>query len=206
MQIDLLSSRQGEVGLVANGAFTSDISIIIFDVAERSLTLEYGEAMDSMKLNVPVGEDFVSHLVAQDSVHVCAIEKGRMVYAKQVPLIKVSMDEDDVVSSGGGMARGVMGVQAWLKKVITGQPAHRDDLGNITTAGGIMHREGLSPATLQAAPHLAKQLVAEQALAQKNQLQNQPRFAPPSLGPGSQVPGMGLGNLMPRTPRSGDDE
>ncbi len=97
MQIDLLATRQGEVGLVASGPFTSDVSGIIFDVAERSLTLEFGASMDSMKLNVPVGEDFVPWLKHSGFVHICAIEKGRMVYAKQVPLVKVSMDDDDLV-------------------------------------------------------------------------------------------------------------
>lgn len=186
--------------MVANAAFTSDVSVVIFDVAERSLTLEYGETMDSMKLNVPVGEDFVPWLVASDHMHLCAIEKGRMTYANQIALVKVSMDEDDVVASGRAGGRGIMGVQAWLKQAVIAQPAHRDDLGNTTSNGGIMHREGLLPATLQAAPHLAKQLVAEQAMVQKNQLQHQPRFAPPTLGPGTQVPR--IGGLAPRMPRT----
>ena len=96
MQIDLLATRRGELGLVANGPFTSDVSGIIFDVAERSLTLEFGAAMDSMKLNVPIGEDLVDWLKAAPFVHVCAIEKGRMTYAKQVPLMTVSVDNDDL--------------------------------------------------------------------------------------------------------------
>lgn len=97
MQIDLLATRRGEVGLVSNRAFESDISGIIFDVAERSLTLEFGASMDSLKLNVPVGEDFVPWLRATNYLHVCAVEKGRMTYARQVPLMKVSVDEDDLV-------------------------------------------------------------------------------------------------------------
>lgn len=206
MQIDLLATRNGEAGILANAAYSSDVSGVIFDVAERSLTLEYGASMDSMKLNCPVGEDFVAMLVASEYIHVCAIEKGRMTVAKQVPLVKVSMDEDDVVTgSSGGMGMGVIGLQAWLKKVMSAQPAHRDNLADTSSNGGIMFREGLSPATLQAAPHLAKALVQEQALAQKAQLQNAPRAAPPSLGPGSSSPIPGLGNLVPRTPRSSGD-
>lgn len=97
MQIDLLATRHGEVGLVASGTFSSDVSGVIFDVAERSLTLEFGASMDSLRLNCPVGEDFVPWLKKCDTIHVCCIEKGRMVYAKQATLVKVSMDEDDLV-------------------------------------------------------------------------------------------------------------
>jgi hypothetical protein len=100
---------------------------------------------------------------------------------------------------------GVRDVQMWLKNVMTGQPAHRDNLGDTSSNGGIMHREGLSPATLQAAPHLAKALVAEQALVQKQQLQNAPRMAPPSLGPGASSMIPGLGPRAPRPPSEGEE-
>ncbi|MBU6234242.1 MAG: hypothetical protein KGQ41_00205 [Alphaproteobacteria bacterium] len=203
MQIDLLASRGGEVGLLASSAFSSDVSGVIFDVAERSLTLEFGASMDSMKLNCPVGEDMVPFLKAREQIHACCIEKGRMIFAKQVPLVTVSHDEDDVAGTGSGLPPGVSGVMAWLKKVTSGQTIHRDNLGDTSSNGGIIHREGLSAATLQAAPQLAKVLVQEQAMVQKSQLQNQPRMAPPSLGPGATSPMPGLGNLMPRTPRGG---
>lgn len=97
---------------------------------------------------------------------------------------------------------GVGDVQTWLKNAVTGQPAHRDNLGDVASSGGVL--QGLSRATLQAAPLLAKQLVAEQSLVQKAQLQNAPRMAPPSLGPGATTPMPGLNNLMPRAPRAPD--
>jgi hypothetical protein len=97
MQIDLLATKQFELGLVSDTVFHADVSCVIFDVAECSLTLEFGVAMDSLKLNVPVSGDYVQALKAMDYLHVCAIEKGRMAYAKQVPLMKVSVDEDDLL-------------------------------------------------------------------------------------------------------------
>ncbi|NBX66488.1 MAG: hypothetical protein EBQ96_05775 [Proteobacteria bacterium] len=97
MQIDLLATRSGELGILANGSFSSDVSGVIFDVAERSLTLEFGASMDSLKLNCPVGEDFVPWLKAREFMHICCIEKGRMIYAKQVPVVKVSINDDDLV-------------------------------------------------------------------------------------------------------------
>lgn len=97
MQIDLLASKRGEVGLVSNAKFNSDVSGVIFDVAEHSLTLEFGESMDSIKLNVPVGDDFMPHLKQSNYIHVCAVERGRVIYAVQAPLMKVSVNEDDFI-------------------------------------------------------------------------------------------------------------
>jgi hypothetical protein len=207
MEIDLLTTPHGELGLISNTAFRSEVSCIIFDVAERSLTLESGESMDSLKLNVPVGEDFTPLLRNAELIHICAIEKGRMAYAKQVPLVKVSLDEDDTFSSGNGhIGHGIMGVQSWLRQSTSAQPVHRDDLTNTTSNGGVIHREGLSPATMHVAPQLAKALTQEQQLVQRAQLQNVPRMAPPSLGPGTQSPMLGLGNLRPRPPTDTSDE
>jgi hypothetical protein len=96
MQIDLLATPKGEVGLISNRTFDSPVSGVIFDVGERSLTLEFGASMDSLRLNVPVGEDFVPYLKKASFMHICAIEKARMTVAAQVALVKVSMDEDDL--------------------------------------------------------------------------------------------------------------
>lgn len=74
---------------------SNEISGVIFDVGERSLTLEFGATMDSMKLNIPVADDFVDTLKKSSYLHVCAVERGRMSYAIQAPLMKVSTDEDD---------------------------------------------------------------------------------------------------------------
>jgi hypothetical protein len=198
MQIDLLSTPRGELGLVGNVAFKNEVSGVIFDVGERSLTLEFGKSMDSLRLNIPVSEDFVDTLKKASYMHVCALEKGRMAYAQQVPLMKVSNEDDDFYMSD--MSRGVTSLQKWLKDSKFAQSVHRDNLGDSTSNGGIMHREGLSRATLQVAPQLAQQLVKEQALAQRLAHQNVPKMAPPSLGPGSS--NLGLGQMTPRSPRT----
>lgn len=200
MQIDLLASPRGELGLVSNRTFDSQVSGIIFDVGERSLTLEFGASMDSLRLNIPVSDDFVDTLKATHYLHVCAVEKGRMNYALQAPLMKVSLDEDDFLY--GELQKGVSPLQSWLRDAKFAQSVHRDNLGDSSSNGGIMHREGLSRATLQVAPQLAQQLVNEQRLAQKAQIHNVPRgMVPPSLGPGSGAgPNLGLGKYSPRAP------
>jgi len=197
MQIDLLATPRGEIGIVSNRAFESDVSGVIFDVAERSLTLEFGASMDSLKLNVPVSEEFVDTLRHAPFMHVCAVAAGRMVSAKQAPLVKVSVNEDDFVY--GDARTGVTHVQNWIREAKFAQPVHRDNLADESSSGGVLR--GLSRGTLQVAPQLAQQLVQERALAQKAQLQNAPRMAPPSLGPGTSQP---MNNLMPRAPRSTD--
>ena len=199
MQIDLLSTGGGELGLVSNRTFDSQVSGIIFDVGEQSLTLEFGASMDSLKLNIPVSDDFMVQMKASQYLHVCTVEKGRMTFAAQVPVMKVSVNDDDF--SGHDLNRGVMPLQNWLKNSKFAQSVHRDNLGDTTSNGGIMHREGLSRATLQVAPQLAQQIVKEQQLAQRVQLQNTPRMAPPSLGPGSNMSGPNptLGRYAPRS-------
>lgn len=203
MQIDLLLSPKGEAGLVSNRSFDSAVSGAIFDLGDSSLTLEFGEAMDSLRLNIPVADDFVDDLKRATYLHICAVEKGRMTHAIQVPLMKVSTNEDDFFHEGQGY-RGIIPLQSWLKDAKFAQSVHRDNLADTGSNGGIMHREGLSRATLQVAPQLAQQLVKEQALVQRQGLQNVPRAAPPSLGPGTQSPmrGPGIGNV----PRGGNSE
>lgn len=197
MQIDLLATQRGELGLVSNHGFDSDVSGIIFDVAERSLTLEFGAAMDSLTLNVPVGEEFVDTLKSAGSLFVCVVERGRMASARQVPLMKVSVNEDDFVPMTG-RGHGILHVQTWISQAKFAQPVHRDNLGDESSSGGVL--QGVSRATLQVAPQLAQQLANEQALVQRAQLQNAPRMAPPSLGPGTQMP---MSTPMPRIPPSG---
>lgn len=98
----------------------------------------------------------------------------------------------------------ILHVQQWLLEAHKAQPIHRDDLGAETSAGGVMHRAGVSPATLQAAPQLAQQLTQEQALVRTQTLQNVPKMAPPSMGPGGM---QGLNQSMaPRPPRGSSDQ
>jgi len=198
MQIDLLSTPGGELGLVSNRSFDSKVSGVIFDVGEHSLTLEFGASMDSLKLNIPVGDDFMGLLKSAHYLHVCAIEKKKMTLATQVPLMKVSMEEEDYVS--GAISQGVSPLQLWLANSKFAQSVHRDNLADTGSNGGIMNREGLSAATVSVAPQLQQQLVKEQQLAQKVQLQNAPRMVPPSLGPGGGSPQIGLGRYSPRAP------
>lgn len=93
---------------------------------------------------------------------------------------------------------GIMDVQMWLRAAKIGQPAHRDNLADEGTSRGVLF--GLSRATLQAAPQLAQAATKEQALTAQVQARNTPRMAPPSFGPGSGPPSLGLGRFHPKGP------
>lgn len=203
MQIDLLRARSGEVGLLGNSEFDAPVAGVIFDVQQRSLTLEFGETADSILMNVPVGEEFVQTLKKEPVVHICIVVKGRIVQASQAPLVKVSIDEDDDFYYPQTQ-RGIAFAQAWLDDVVYGQPIHRDDLGDESSAKGVIPE--LSAASLRIAPQLAQQLAQEQALARQHMPQPAPQMAPPSLGPGSRMSTPNLASRTPRPPSSSDNE
>lgn len=70
----------------------------------------------------------------------------------------------------------------WLKSVISGQPIHRDELGEENESNGTLR--GISPTTLKLAPQLQRNMTQE--------LQNAPKYD----GPAMSVPGMSPGGNM----------
>lgn len=83
--------------------------------------------------------------------------------------------------------------QHWLKTVVSGQPIHRDNLGEEDSSSGSLR--GISPATLELAPQLQRELSQELAAAPKPEL----TMKAPSLGIGGAQPG-GMNNRSPRPP------
>ena len=196
MQIDLIGTPDGVIGLMGNHSFETPVSGVIFDVAERSLTLEFGKSMETLRMNIPVGEDFVDHLKTSSSIHIAAVERERMVQASQVMLVKVSVEDEDFYY--GEVQKGVLHTQNWLSKAQYAQAIHRDNLGDESSARGILY--DVSPATLKYAPQLAQALAKEQAAAYRHV----PNMAPPSLGPGS-LPQLNV-NRIPKPPTQMSDE
>jgi|GEM_PF-1120724 len=196
MQIDLLGTPDGVVGLMGNHAFETPVSGVIFDVAERALTLEFGQSMETLRMNIPVGENFVEQLKTSPSIHIAAVERERMVQASQVLLMKVSVEDEDFYY--GEVQTGVLHTQNWLAKAQYAQAIHRDNLGDESSVGGILH--DVSPATLKYAPQLAQALAKEQAAT----MRRVPVMTPPSLGPGS-LPQLNV-NRIPKPPTHMSDE
>ncbi len=91
MQIDLLVSAKGEIGMVADKAFETDPSGVIYDALEQSISLEFSETFDSMTLNVPVSGEFAEHILHSDFIHYGVFENGRVSKAAQLPLMLVNV-------------------------------------------------------------------------------------------------------------------
>ncbi|PCI00724.1 MAG: hypothetical protein COB76_02885 [Alphaproteobacteria bacterium] len=88
--------------------------------------------------------------------------------------------------------------QHWLKTVVSGQPIHRDDLGAEDDSSGTLR--GVSPATLELAPQLQRELSQELAAAPKQEL----KISAPSMGMGGNSSGgvqpSGMNNRAPKPP------
>lgn len=180
MNIDLLISQPGQMGLVADQAFASPVAGVMFDAQTGLIVLELTNA-DSLDLNIPVQQDFCQRLEKLLDVYVGAIEDGVITDSRRVPVV---LQNDPF---GGGNAghfavkpgRALAAFENFLKRCTAGQPLHRDDLGDEGSAGGVMG--GMNPAVLQFSPQLARQRAMEAA----QQIRAAPAIAPsaPTFGP-----------------------
>lgn len=91
----------------------------------------------------------------------------------------------------------IIQAEHWLKTVVSGQPIHRDDLGEEDSSSGALR--GISPSVLKLAPQLQREMAME--------LSNAPRPTPtpsaPKMGPGGNtMKGPNLNNRTPKPPSS----
>ena len=90
MDIDLLINKTNDVGLVTTGKFDSTVTAAIFDHEALQISLEFGETMDSMYLNIPVSEDFVSYLTQKSHLFMIGTDKVHIHEAYKIPLMHVN--------------------------------------------------------------------------------------------------------------------
>lgn len=176
MNIDLLFTASGEVGLVCSENLVKKALGILLDNTTGTLTLEFND-MDYLELNIPVENEFFGVLDICPQLHIGAIKDKRISQAYQVPLM--FLDDPYRLESFQNIQQPRNPLQSFdyfVKSCTTGQPVHREDLGNEDTMGCILG--DAVPAELQFAPHLARRHAMEAA---------------PKLAPGN-VPGMGLGS------------
>ncbi|HTK85880.1 MAG TPA: hypothetical protein VL625_12425 [Patescibacteria group bacterium] len=195
MNIDLLLTSQGEAGLVSDEIFTSSIAGVMYDAQSGQLTLEFGDA-EPLELNINVVEDCGNNLLQAHSIHVGAIENGMIAESRQVPLV---LQNDPFGGGNYGSfpikpRSSVLAFENFMKRASSGQPVHRDDLGDETHAGSVLG--GMSAAVMQFAPNLTRQRAMEAA----------PRMAGPAprapgMAPGSRMGGGGGGTPPPRQQR-----
>jgi hypothetical protein len=176
VDIDLLVTNEGDIGLVSDGNFAHPVAGILFDVQTHMMTLEFAD-MDSLDLNIPVGDDYIPSLIYAMALQVGIVEHGQVEDSRQVPLLLIN----DTVTRPGRerpmrLSKSVTAFERFMKACVAGQPVHRDDLGD-EKMESVMAGAGMNKAVLQLAPHLARQRTLE---AQPNHV---PNFAP----------GMGMG-------------
>lgn len=179
MNIDLLLTKNGDAGLVCDGAFESPVAGVIFDAEMRQITLEHAN-MDAVEMNIPVEDDIADALQWATAVQVGVIADGQIQDNRQVPLMLIG---DPEIEPGRNRpartSNSVTGFERFLKSCVAGQPLHRDDLGDENVSGSVVG--GINRAVLQFAPHLARQRTLEASHDYK------------MSGPAPSVPGMGGG-------------
>ncbi len=180
MNIDLLITNKGEAGIVTDHAFDSPVAGIMFDAASSTMSLELSD-MNAIEMNIPVDFDNAAYLLYAPTLQVGTIEKGTIQDNRQVPLIIMKgMFEEEGIAPMARVSTSVMAFEDFLKRCVSGQPIHRDDLSNEETIDGVM--SGINTQVLQFAPHLSRQKTLEAA----------PTMAPKGPGPAGPS-GMGGG-------------
>ncbi len=161
MNIDLLLTKKGAAGFIANAAFPRKIAGVLFEPEAATLGMEFVD-MDSLELNIPVGENLAPLLSNVHFLYIAAYVGGQVAQAYQVPFMIVG---DALHAAMATRARPhpapLAGFTDFLAACTWGQPVHRTDLGDDTTKGCVLGEA--APAALQFAPHLAQQRALEAA-------------------------------------------
>jgi len=199
MNIDLLFTEQGEAGLIASENFIQKVLGIVYDMQTGVMTLEFAD-MDFMELNITVDDSFNETLDHCAQLQVGAIKNGHIAQAYQVPLMFL----DDPYRSEALLSvkqphNPLESFNSFVKRCITGQPVHRDDLGNEEAMGCILG--DATPNSLQFAPHLARRHAMEVRPAAAP---SAPEISAPGLGGGSASTSRTSYQSPPKKPDSDD--
>ena len=150
MNIDLLFTAQGEAGLICSENPVKKAVGIVFDTETGVITAEYAD-MDYTEFNIPVDSDFFETLDGCPQIHLGAVKQGKISQAYQVPFM--FLDDPYRMESMKNLRQPQNPLQAFeyfIKDCISGQPVHRDDLGNEDTMGCVLG--DAVPASLEFAP------------------------------------------------------
>jgi hypothetical protein len=187
VNIDLLLTAQNLPGLVCDKPLMSPVAGIIFDAATTQLTLELTN-LETVETNIPVEEGFAQTLFYTDMLQFGLIYDGQVQDSRQIPLMVINDPHfaQDYSRAPARATQSVLQFESFMKSAITGQPIHRDDLGDEDALDGVMG--GLNGAMVEFAPHLSRQKTMEAA----------PKAAPRMAGPGpSGMGGGGGGGYVP---------
>lgn len=160
MNIDLLLTERGEPGLLCDGNFSSEVVGVMFDAESRLLTVEFSD-MDSKDLNIPVEEEYTNALLYTQSFHIGTIIDGVICASRQVPVMFLNDPYGAPAEAPHKASNSVLHFENFLKRCISGQPIHREDLGNEAAMNSVI--SGINTSVLQFTPQLARQRTMEAA-------------------------------------------
>lgn len=176
MNIDLLVTQKGEVGLLSSENLVKKAIGVLFDPEQGFLSFEFAD-MDSMDLNIPVEGEFTPMLDSCPLIHFGAVKDGKIAQAYQIPLMFLNDPyRTQAYRSAKPSPKPLAAFSYFIRACTLGQPVHRDDAGDESTMGCILGDS--LPSALQFAPHLARRHTMEVA---------------PSAAPHINAPGLGLG-------------
>lgn len=181
MDIDLLFTQSSEAGLICSENLVKKAVGALLDTQAGLMSLEFND-MDYMEFNIPVESEYFARLEFCQQLHIGAVKEGQIAQAYQVPLM--FMDDPYRAEAYGKVQQPRNPLRAFgyfVNSCVTGQPVHREDLGDEDKMGCILGEA--TPGSLEFAPHLARRHAMEAA----------PKAAP-SGGPSGPGPsGMGSG-------------
>ena len=93
MNIDLLISKTHDVGLVTTGKFDTKVTAVMVDHGTQEISLEFGETMDSMPLNIPVGEDLMPYIRNRNGLYIIGTDKTHIHEAYHVPIMHMNLKD-----------------------------------------------------------------------------------------------------------------
>lgn len=176
MNIDLLITPRGEIGLLSNQNLVTKAIGAIYDRDANSLSLEF-ETQDPIDLNIPVENEFYGYIDQSPLIQFGSVIEGNIAQAYQVPLAVLGdVERTRAFQHVQPNDRPLQTFYYFIKNCSFGQPVHREDAGNEETSGPVSGEANLS--SLEFAPHLARRHSMEMN---------------PAAAPQMNVPGLGLG-------------
>ena len=177
MDIDILFTAEGEAGLIASRNLSQKAIGLLFDGQTGLLQIEFAD-MDQLEMNIPLDDAFWDYLDNCTQLHFGSVIDDNIGQAYQIPILFL---DDPYRGAKLGMAQQyaqpLAAFDHFIKRAASGQPIHREDLGDDAGMGCILG--DASPAALQFAPHLAR----------AHALEVRPSAAPSA--PGMSAPGLG---------------
>jgi hypothetical protein len=175
MNIDLFFTGKGEPGLICDRPFDDQVIAVFFDPDERHLSAEM-DGHHSLLMNIPVQDELLESLRYCDTIGIGVVTGDVITQSLQVPLIAIEDDFMQSLALPKFRGSSVASLESFIRNCQTGQPVHRDDLGDETALDTIMKAGTMS------SPQFSPQL------AHQRRLEAAPRApAPgnvPSFGPG----------------------